>query len=181
MKIAGAAMLSLENTHAPSLPPFAFGAGPAVRQRGDGDCLIAAIATALSKTYEEAAALLGMSLNDAQAIDACGIALPEAVIPLMSCGWLPVLISIAGHPLMVHPTGARRINLPIFDDVLPLLQGRRAIIVKEVGTANLANASHAMASDGERVYDPGNGAAYSLDRIPFVPSEVLILFPQVSK
>lgn len=144
-----------------------------VHQRASGDCLIAALATVLVISYEESAALIGFELASGvpPEVDKYGIAMVEAVPPLLRAGFAPVYIpSSLGKTK--HPLG-RRLRFPSPADLRASLKGNRAIVAVTV-LCEGEEYGHALAWDGERAVDCSIHRDETREQAPLV--EALLLF-----
>lgn len=114
-----------------------------IETRRYGDCVLAALGTALGVPYEQVAAMLGVRLdgNGLPAINAAGLGFNHLVWPLWRHGIAAVHLISNMHPRVADlPWGV--VALPNSNDIRAVLQGRRALISAEY--------SH----DGVRVSDP---------------------------
>lgn len=164
----GAARLALDAMERSVNAADALAAGrstPAVLQSDPdgGDCAVAALATALDRTYAEAAALLGLSIDPVTG--ATGSLKGRGLDMLTIAGRL-LRVGIAATPVLVAEGAASSGRLDA-DAVRALLPGRRALVIV-TDERNGSAEHHALAWTGSRLIDCRGPAAREL-RLPETP------------
>jgi len=99
---------------------------------GQKDCVIASLATAANVAYEEAARLLGVSLNDKGLPDVGnGLDLLLPLFALHRLGWSATLLVGEDHPSVTEKGD----HVPTSDQLKHAIQGRRALRAASIKSA----------------------------------------------
>src|SRR5215218_1822005 len=112
-----------------------------------GDCAIAALATVMGWTYEEAATCCGIEIgaDGKPDVPAGGLYLPEIAMALFRRGILTTnLYSTLGPPKDHRP-----LLLPSSDELMQLIKGHRALVNVRADE----HGGHGLAWDGERLWN----------------------------
>ncbi len=129
-----------------------------VQQRGGKkDCVLAALATVTSCTYEEMARALNISLSGKGLPDIeKGVDLLHVCYPLLKLGWLATPLVAKEHPELTNKEQA-----PTADEIKALLPGRQAVI--GYSDPNPEVGEHALAWNGQYAIDCSNGEIVALE------------------
>ena len=148
-----------------------------VTQRGKRDCVIAALATTIQRSYEDVAKMLRIQLDDGgRPVEDKDVDIASAIYPLFASGWLSVIV----YPKEAHKEEDEwKDRSPTSDVLKHQLLGLRAVIGykdpdPEVGP-------HALAWDGERAIDCGDATFVSLDQITLEGALILVRTPRHPK
>lgn len=151
-----------------------------VRQRTGGDCIIVSLANALRVSYERAAEMANVHINEAGA--ACrGMVLTQLIGPLWDQGIAAVHFvsdQLPGISQIVEHTG---VQYPAAEKLEHWIKGERAIIAALVCSGEEKRAGHCVGWDGRSVvggepYFDGSREWRLVD--PRILVEALILLPR---
>ncbi|MCB1470924.1 MAG: hypothetical protein KDK08_28035 [Rhizobiaceae bacterium] len=151
-----------------------------VRQRGGSDCAIAALATAMSATYEDTAAMLGFSCDpvtrDAIGVDN-GMMMLELGAPLLRKGWSGTLLFCDGLHLVgdeARERAAGRVMVKT-QELAALIVGRTAVLqVWKEGPLG-PNRHFVAYRDGQIIdTDEAGFATYELAKVRVMLAMVLV-------
>lgn len=150
-----------------------------VRQRCGHDCAIAALASAMDATYEEAAAVFGLTRDPVTGavlgIDT-GMMMLELGAPLLRNGWTGTLLFCDGISLVADTSAPAAARVAVQKrELANLLSGRRAILQVWKRDELSGPAQHFVAwRDGVVIDTVENGfAIYALDGIRVMLALVL--------
>ena len=122
----------------------------ATLRRKHGDCLVTAIARALSIPYERAAEFAGVALDGEgnPVVEDKGLALNHIIPHLWKNGIAAVHIVSS-----MHPRAAEMADLPSPDAVLSMLAGHTAIVGPVCYCLSATEADHWFAWDGSKIIE----------------------------
>ena len=137
-------------------------------QRGGKDCVIAAIATLVARSYDEVARGLGLPFSDGKWDVGDGVDASDAIYLLLSWGWIAAPL-VSKECAKKHKLPEN--NRPTSDQIKALLIGRPAV----VGYTDLQIGPHALAWDGSKAIDCSDVSYVDLENITI--ETALILSP----
>ena len=142
--------------------------GEFVQQRQGNDCEIAAIATAIGRSYEDVVSALG--LKGGMPPGSPGLDIHDTIYALLTLGWIAAQVITMEWAKARAEANRAEANTPLLANALPtteqlkaILKGRRAVIGytdpdPEVG-------DHAISWDGSQGIDCSNGTYVKLEDI----------------
>ncbi len=148
-----------------------------VAQRGTKDCVIAAIATVIIRTYDEVAEELGISVDPDSGLRAVagGIHPLDTIFPLLRMGWLAALLPSREAP---NQNREDRSRFATSDQIKEVLRGHRAVVGYTDPDPRVGE--HALAWDGSRAIDCSNGEYVCLGDVIISCALLLTPLPQGS-
>jgi hypothetical protein len=98
-----------------------------VAQRGGKDCVVAALATVIGRTYDEVANALGIPINaQTKQREVDRVDLLDTIYPLLRLGWLAAPLVAKEHADVQG--SPRQSHLPTGDEIKAALSGVPAVI-----------------------------------------------------
>ena len=146
-----------------------------VRQRGNGDCLIASLATVTSQRYEAIAQWLGYPVDPNTGLTSKsprrGLVFAETIAPLLAHGWSAThLVSREKAPHTLRMVGAL---LPDAEQIKAAILGRRAL----VNIPGQPGELHCIPWTGSEAIDCSDGATLALGELEVAEALVLERLP----
>lgn len=156
------------------IEPGSLTAEKIVRQRAGGDCMIAALATVLCLSYDETARLLGFSVDAKKQLLADGdvIFSNELAFPLFKLGIGVVFLNCPGGLVGEMPSG-RKPMLPSSSDLRAAGHVGVIEIIDGSPDAPLHERFHALAWDGQHLFDCRNAASVDLSNAEITSANLL--------